>query len=287
MFGGLSGLERNFYGFLVSLFWNDKPIKAETMAEPTGWLDFGSGEMVTAVVPSFFVVLVPAVATGVGLGPLTAVACLGWLQVMQPGWSPGGPVALLAQPTALTVLTLLAMVEFFVDKVPGWDRILARFQRPVVTLLGALASGLVLWDKPLDIQIGGAFLGAIITSFVHSAVIPTRMQVLDAGVGPFVTPIASIVQSFLCIGCVLSLATRPILGGVLLLVVVLSCGFLWFLDRQPIVAYWKSLVGLSGVEVQRVPEAEQVSPSPGEPSTTNRQAPWIRQRSHHRRRPRR
>jgi hypothetical protein len=197
-----------------------------------------------AVAPSFFVLIVPAVAIAVALGPLQAIAALAWLQVMQPRWEPGPILHWMTAPWALVLLTTAAVIEGVLDKVPTWGRRQTRLQLRLVPVVALCLGMAVVSKQPIDVIIGAGLLATGLSGLIFCCVAPTRESILDSGMASFVTPIASIVQSLLCFSVLLPMSQMPLLAGVLLLVVLLACGFMLVLDRRPFGLWWRAMFGL-------------------------------------------
>jgi hypothetical protein len=208
-----------------------------------------------AVVPSFHVLIVPAIAGAVALGPFQGIAALAWLQVLQPAWNPGLPLVWLTQPMVLTLVTIAAVAECCLDKWPGLDARSARWKLRIVPILAAGLAVVALPHQPVDVTIGAALLSALLSSVIHCTIIPARESILASGTAPFLTPVASIVQSMLCFSLLLPMSQLPILAGVLLLVVILSCLFIMVLDRKPMASRWRIMLGLETLPpIPRPPE---------------------------------
>jgi hypothetical protein len=214
----------------------------------------GSTSDLIPLAPSFYVLIVPAIAGAVALGPLQAICALGWLQVMQPQWQPGAPLQWLTLPPVLWTITTLAAVEFLVDKLPRAAARQMRLYLRMIPLLGAGLAMAAVRNHPIDVVIGAGIIAGVLATAIHCIVAPTRESVLRTGMAPFVTPIASTVQSLLCFSLLLPMSQRPILAGVLLLVVLLACSFILLLDRKPMGVWWRATFGLEQLPPLGAPE---------------------------------
>lgn len=139
--------------------------------------------------------------------------------------------AWIESPWAIGIAALLAVAEFFLDKIPAIDTLndtIQTFVRPAMGgLIFAATQAASALDESTWMQQNpwvGIVLGIVVSGLVHSGKMAAR-PVLNAGTGGVAAPVVSTVEDTLAVTFSLIAIFLPVL------VVVLLAGLAWMLSR--------------------------------------------------------
>jgi len=154
------------------------------------------------------------------------MARLGYVE-LPPG------LALLTHPAVLGASGFMFCIEFFADKVPGFDTLWDLVHTFIRIPAGALLAALALADQDPALILAAAILGGTLTSAVHLAKTGSR-ALLNTSPEPFSNWSASFGEEALLLGGLWAAFTHPLafLAGLLLFLLAA----LWLLPKT-----WRGL----------------------------------------------
>jgi hypothetical protein len=145
----------------------------------------------------------------------------------------------LAHPLVLGTSGTLAVVEFFADKIPGfdslWDAVHTFIRIPAGGLLAAGAAG-GLGEDSLPLMIAAGLIGGTITAGSHLTKAASRVAI-NHSPEPFSNWAASLFEDFAAPGIVWLAIVAPVILLIALLVAILVA--LWLLPRL-----WRWIAGI-------------------------------------------
>ncbi len=130
------------------------------------------------------------------------------------------PYDMLESNTALAIVAVLLVVEFFADKVPAVDSVNDAIQTLIRPASGALLFAGVFAGDAQWVQVLALIGGLVTAGSVHGAKSTARpvVNVTTAGVG---APVASVVEDALSVSLTLAAVFVPVLVVVLLIVMLI------------------------------------------------------------------
>lgn len=139
---------------------------------------------------------------------------------------------LLQHPAVLLVSGVLLFMEFFADKVPGFDSLWDLMHSVIRVPAGALLAAAVFFGADNGVMtLLAALLGGTLAATSQVAKTTTRAAI-NASPEPFSNIGASLVEDGASVGAVWLAATHPLVFGVLLVAVVIVMWFVtWWLVR--------------------------------------------------------
>lgn len=132
---------------------------------------------------------------------------LEWLR-LAPGWE---PLAVLADPVVLTVAGVLAVIEFFADKVPWVDSAWDAVHTVIRPIGGALLASRVLGDLSLEAQVIAFLLLGGATFATHAAKASVRL-VVNTSPEPVSNVLVSLFENGLVVGALWLAVSHPLLA---------------------------------------------------------------------------
>ena len=149
------------------------------------------------------------------------MARLGYIE-LPPG------LALLAHPAVLGASGFMFFVEFFADKMPGFDTLWDAAQTFIRIPAGALLAALALADQNPALILAAAILGGTLTSAVHLTKAGSR-ALINTSPEPFSNWTASLAEDALAAGMVWFAFKHPLASAAILIVLVAL--MLWLLPK--------------------------------------------------------
>lgn len=132
---------------------------------------------------------------------------LEWLR-LAPGWE---PLAVLADPVVLTVAGVLAVIEFFADKVPWVDSAWDAVHTVIRPIGGALLARRVLGDLSPEAQVIAFLLLGGATFATHAAKASVRL-VVNTSPEPVSNVLVSLFENGLVVGALWLAVSHPLLA---------------------------------------------------------------------------
>ncbi|MEO8249819.1 MAG: DUF4126 domain-containing protein [Burkholderiales bacterium] len=138
----------------------------------------------------------------------------------------------LQHPAVLTVSGFMLFMEFFADKIPGFDSLWDLMHSVIRVPAGAaLAAAVFFGADNGTMTLLAALLGGTLAATSQAAKTTTRAAI-NASPEPFTNIGASLVEDGVSVGAVWLAATHPLVFGVLLVVVVIAMWFVtWWLVK--------------------------------------------------------
>ena len=171
--------------------------------------------------------LTMGVSWAAGINLYATIATLGIAARMQ-GIDLPPELSVVENEIVIAAATLMYMVEFFMDKVPGvdsgWDTLHTFIRIPAGALLAAGAVG----DVSPAMQVAAGIMGGTITTGSHAAKAGGRV-LINASPEPFTNWAASVSEDVAVIGGVLAALHHPLLFGALFVFWVLF--LIWVIPK--------------------------------------------------------